>query len=176
MLRKIGRIIQKDFKLLLRSKSSALIVILGPLLLISLVGLAFSSTKPYAIDVSVYADNYTNLTESLLAKLDESQFRVTKFDTNESCVNEVKVGGSNICMIFPPDLDIRADTTNNITFFVDYSKINLVWMVLDTISSRIQARSSEISMDLTTDLLNRLKYTETEIDKNVPAIVDLALL
>ena len=62
----LWEIIKKDFKLLVRSKSSALVVLLGPLLIIFLVGLAFNTSSMYNLKVSVYSESYSDLTNSVI--------------------------------------------------------------------------------------------------------------
>ena len=63
LIQKLYGIIVKNIRLLLRSKSSSLIVILGPLLLVLLVGAAFNTATVYGIKVSVYSESYNSLTD-----------------------------------------------------------------------------------------------------------------
>jgi len=168
-------IIKKNFKLLIRSRVSALIIILGPLLVVSLVGMAFSNSQQYAISVGAYSSEYTELTDSLIKKLTDNNYRVVKFQNAVSCVSSVKRGVTNVCVIFPKDLEIKQDKTNQITFYVDYSRVNLVWMVLNTITQKVSAESEEISMDLTQGLLEKLSETATTMDDDkivVDGLVD----
>jgi len=82
---------------------------------------------------------------------------------------------TNVCIIFPKDLEIKQDKTNQITFYVDYSRVNLVWMVLNTITQKVSAESEEISMDLTQGLLEKLSETATTMDDDkivVDGLVD----
>ena len=166
-------IIKKNFKLLIRSKSSALIIILGPLLVIFLVGIAFDNLNKYSLNIGTYSEGYSDLTESFITKLQENNFKVQKVDSEENCVNMIKQGKLNTCITFPKDLTLESDKVNEIVFHVDNSKINLVWMVLETISSKLAERSSELSLDLTTDLLNKVDFTKTELYATRPTIVNL---
>jgi len=167
------KIIKKNFKLLIRSKSSALIIILGPLLVIFLVGIAFDNLNKYSLNIGTYSEGYSDLTESFITKLQENNFKVQKVDSEENCVNMIKQGKLNTCITFPKDLTLESDKVNEIVFHVDNSKINLVWMVLETISSKLAERSSELSLDLTTDLLNKVDFTKTELYATRPTIVNL---
>ena len=157
------KIISKNFKLLIRSRSSALIVVLGPLLIIFLVGLAFDTSGMYNINIGVYSSEYNDLTNSFVNNLNEKEFKVTKYSTEESCTDAIKKGDSNACMVFPPNMVIGPDIQNEIVFYVDNSKINLVWMILDTLSSKLSSRSKEISMNLTEMLISKLQETRSEI-------------
>lgn len=166
-------LIKKNFKVLIRSKSSALIIILGPLLVIFLVGIAFDNINQYSLNIGTYSESYSDLTESFITKLGEQNFRVQKIDSEELCVEQIKQGKLHTCIIFPPDLTIETEKMNEIVFHVDYSKINLIWMVLDTISTKLKERSSELSFDLTSELLDKIEATRFEINAKQPTVANL---
>ena len=57
-------ILSKNIRLLLRSKSSAVIILLGPLIVVTLVGVAFSNSQnQFALSVGVYSEKYSELAE-----------------------------------------------------------------------------------------------------------------
>lgn len=167
------KIIQKNLKLLIRSKSSALIIILGPLLVIFLVGIAFDNIGKYSLNIGTYSESYSPLSESFITKLQEKEFRVQKIDSEQLCIEQIKQGKLHTCIIFPPDLTIEPGKMNEIVFHVDYSKINLIWMVLDTISTKLKERSSELSLDLTAQLLDKLESARIEIYNKKPTLINL---
>ena len=84
-------IILKNFRLLIRNKSSALVVIVGPLLLIFLVGMAFNTSSLYDLKLGVYTSSYSELTNSLLDEL-RNDFTIIELDDSEYCVEGVKSG------------------------------------------------------------------------------------
>jgi ABC-type multidrug transport system permease subunit len=161
---KILELIKKDFKLLVRAKVSALIIFIGPLLLVSLLGLAYSQSSTYTLTASTYSDSYTELTDSLVTKMTNQNFRVIKQESMDNCVGSVKRGEAQACVIFPGGMTIEDGKTNQITFYVDYSQINLVWLMLDVMSARVSERSVEISQDLTKDVLNRMWFVEEKMN------------
>ena len=167
------KIIKKNLKLLIRSKSSALIIILGPLLVIFLVGVAFDNLNTFSLNIGTFSEGYSELTESFITKLGQQDFKVQKIDSQEECVDLIKKGKLNTCIVFPKNLVIESDKVNEITFYVDNSKINLVWMILETISSKLTERSSELSLDLTTQLLDKVELTKTEMRALKPKITNL---
>ncbi|MBR9691531.1 ABC transporter permease [Candidatus Woesearchaeota archaeon] len=167
------KIIKKNFKLLIRSKSSALIIILGPLLVIFLVGIAFDNINKFSLNIGTYSESYSQLTESFTLKLEENNFQVQRIDSEEECVDLIKQGKLNTCIVYPKDLTINSNKINEIVFHVDNSKINLVWMVLETISGKLEERSSELSMGLTTDLLDKVDLTKNELYRARPTITNL---
>ena len=162
-MNKLSTLIIKNFKLLIRSKSSALVILVGPLLIMLLTGLAFNNTNIYNINIGVFSEDYTELTYSFIEKLRTEQFTVLKTISEDACINKIKEGHFHICIVFPKDLALNQETQNQITFYVDYSRINLVWMVIDTISAKISERSSELSLNLTTSIVDVLKEVEMEL-------------
>jgi len=167
---KLFTIIQKNFKIFSRSKVSALIIFLGPLLLVSLIGMSFSNTRLPGLTVGTYSPNYNDFTNSITAKIEENKFQIDKFDTEEKCSNAVKKGDIAICLLFPKDMD---KTNNEITFVVDYSKINLVWIVVDIFSTQVSERSNELRTNYVTDILTRVVQTKDDLSKEKTELTSL---
>ncbi|MEK6841149.1 MAG: hypothetical protein AABX45_00970, partial [Nanoarchaeota archaeon] len=101
---KLFEIIKKNIKLLIRSKSSALIVLLGPLALMLLIGLAFNTSSLFDIKVGTYSASYSELSNSIVEKLQDEQFKVVKVQDEQRCIEMIKTGELHVCTIFPPDL------------------------------------------------------------------------
>jgi len=172
-MKNIFRIIKKNLKLLIRAKSSALIIILAPLLIILLIGIAFDNANTYGLNIGVFSSEYNENVESFLTKLSQKEFKITKYQDQERCVNDIKLGTTHTCIIFPPGLDFNSNQQQTITFYVDYSKINLVWMVMDTLSAGIAARSEEITKDLTSILVSKIEKTEKDLSTNKPVLLNI---
>lgn len=164
---KLLTIIQKNFKILIRSRASALVIFLGPLLLVSLLGMAFSNTEIYGLNIGVYSANYNDFSNSLLTKLTENNFKVNKYSTQDACIIDTKSGKSNICIVLPADMSL---SNNEVIFNVDYSKVNIVFMILDTMSETISAKSKEIRESLTTNLLNKMVETKTSLENEKTSV------
>ena len=160
---KTRKIINKNIKLLLRSRISTLILILGPLLIIVLVGLSFS-TSSFNLNMAVYSDDYSELTESFITNLNNESFSVIKYETNESCISSVKEQKTHACILFPPGLDIENEKTNIIKFYVDQSKVNLVYLVMSTLEKSFGEVTTKISKDLTNNIVTTLLKTKNDLD------------
>jgi len=172
MMKKIWKLTEKDFKLIWRSKSSIGVILISPLILTLLLGMAFHNTELYTISVGVHAQQYREQTQALIAKLTEN-FEVNKLHTKETCIETVKTNQNQICIIFPDDLQLKTNQAQTIQFYVDNSRVNLVWMILDTLSSRLSTSSSEIRYELITDVLDSLFITKKEL---LPFEKELSLL
>ncbi len=159
-MKKLFSIIQKNYRIFIRSKVSALIIFLGPLLLVSLIGLSFSNTQLPGLTVGVHTSSYSELTNSVIEKIKENKFNIEKFDSKEACSNAVKKGDAGICLEFPANMD---KSNNEVTFVIDYSKINLVWIVLDIINNRVSERATELRQNYATDLITKVIQTRDDL-------------
>lgn len=165
-MNKLAFIIKKNFLILVKSKWWALIIILGPLLIIFLTGIAFDNLNEYRINIGVYSPTYTELTNSFISKLNTEQFRTIKAKTESECIDDAKLGLSHTCIIFPANLALGA-SNKNILIYIDYSKLNLAWIIRDRLFSRVTERSSEITRQLTQNLLSKLLLTRDEIGNGI---------
>ena len=170
-MKKIIELTKKNFKLLLRSKLSALIILVGPILIMVLAGLAFSNTNEYSISVATYSPSYNELTNSFVENIESSQYSISKVSSEDFCIEGVKQNKHHVCMVFPENFATGNSNQNQINFYVDYSKINLVWMVIDAISSEISETSAALSLNLTANLLHQLENTETQL-KGKDVLID----
>lgn len=156
---------KKNLKLLLRAKSSALIVFFAPLLTILILGLSYNSnSSQYGLNVGVYASSSTEDVNAFINSLQEQQFKVVKYDKSiDECVNDIKVGAVHTCISLPDSFSVESNQQKEITFYVDPSKINLVWMIQQTLQSKFNLKSQEISQQLSQNLLSKIDTTKTGI-------------
>jgi ABC-type multidrug transport system permease subunit len=70
-------------------------------------------------------------------------------------------------------MKIESGKTSEIIFYVDFSKINLIYAVLESLSSKISEASSEISLDLTQQILKQLESAKQEVYNKRPVLVNL---
>ena len=168
---KLTEIIKKNFRLLLRSKMSALIVLVGPLILMLLIGFAFNTTSIFDIKIGTYSSAYSELSDSIVTKLQDDQFRVVKVESEERCIDMIKSGDIHVCTIFPPNLNLQ--TSDKIVFHVDQSRLNFVYIILDRISSKVATKSTELSTALTNRLLTSINNANTKLDASKKISTDL---
>lgn len=152
---KLFNIIAKNLKLLLRSSVSSLVLIMGPLLVIVLVGVSFS-TNTYNLKIDVFSEKYSELSNSLIDKLASEKYNIEKSGSEAMCVGSVISGDAHACVVFPPEMDVENQRVNKIRFYVDQSKVNLVYLVMSTLTSSVGETSSQISKDLTQKVVSSL--------------------
>ncbi|MEM0230941.1 MAG: ABC transporter permease [Candidatus Woesearchaeota archaeon] len=173
-MRKLFKIIQKNIRLLLKSKSSAMIVVLGPLLIIFLAGIAFNNSNTYRINVGMYSSNYTSDVISFTSALSDAQFRTLKFESEQKCIDAIRQGIIHTCIVFPQDFKISSNASTELIFYVDYSKVNLVWMVRDTLLSKISEQSTELSQSMVSSMLGRVQTALNELNSRKTILTDLS--
>ncbi len=166
-------LVLKNFKLLLRSKASSLIVILGPLLIIFLAGIAFDNSNIYSLRVGAYTPAKTEVISSFYDILSE-KFTFAELSSKEKCIDEVKTGNIHTCIVFEKNFTIGKIPDNEIDFFVDFSKINLVWTVMNTMTEQVGKEITQISQNLTAILLETLEFTKKKIGEERVVLVHLS--
>src|SRR3989344_8738728 len=156
---------KKNLKLLLRAKTSALIVFFAPLLTILILGLSYNSSQ-YGLNVGVYSSSATDDVNSFINSLQEQQFKVVKYEQSiDECIEDIKIGAVHTCISLPDSFSVESNQQKEIAFYVDPSKINLVWMTQENLKSKFNLKSQEISQQLSQDLLSRIDTTKTGISE-----------
>ncbi len=161
---KAPSVIAKNLKLLFRSRESAFTIIFGPLLIILLVSAAYTggddSTR---IRIGTYAPEYTPLADKVITSLKEQDHLVSVYNNKTACVAPIATGQLHTCIIFPPDFRFKENGTNEVVFAVDYSRINLVYQIIDELSTEFQLQRTRLSEGAAGDVLQRVTLAENEV-------------
>ncbi len=159
---------RKNIKLLFRSKSSSLIVFFAPLLTILILGMSYNTSSQYGLNIGIYAPSFSEDVESFIEVLQEQEFRIIKYPHSvEECVKDIKNGVVHTCLSLPESLQVEGNTPKEVTFYLDPTRINLVWMIQETLKAKFNFRAQEISQSLTQDLLSRLADSKTKVGTKV---------
>ena len=82
-------LVAKNLKNLIRAKASSVVVILGPLLIIMLAGLAFDTSNAYAVKIGYHVPDHNEVTASVLDQL-RTEFKVYEYRTEQACIDAIK--------------------------------------------------------------------------------------
>jgi len=137
-------------------------IILGPLLLIMLVGAAFNTANIYGIRVGVYSEEYSPLSEAIIHELNQGDYATQKVESEQACIEGVKNGIFHVCSVFPNNL--KVDLGGNIQFYVDNTKTNIVYLISETISANIGKKSQDLSFQLTKGVVDTLEDIKDTIE------------
>src|SRR3989344_3517182 len=97
----ITAVISKNFRTIFRSKSSAAAIVLGPLFVMLLVGMAFNNSSLFDIRIGTYSESYSELTNQIVGQLKDKSYVITTTNSTLDCMRGVKNGEYNVCAVFP---------------------------------------------------------------------------
>jgi ABC-type multidrug transport system permease subunit len=162
---KLFHIIIKNIQLLIRSKFSALIFILGPILVVLLVALSFNTTTLYDLNIAAYSEDYSEISNSIITDLEENQYNVIKLESKEECIDSIKFQDFQVCLIFGPNIVLENDANNVIDIYVDNSRLNFAHLISGQITNRVDLEASEISSGAINQVLSVLDSSNVQAEE-----------
>lgn len=153
---KLGYIISRNFKMLIRSKLSALIFFFGPLIVLLLVGLAFNTSLLHELNIAVYSEEYSPLSEELISSLNESGYSLIKMESDEACLEAVKFRNYQGCIVFPKMMALDNSANNKVVIKVDNTRLNIANLLASQLVSAVSLESDEVSTQSISQILNVL--------------------
>ena len=167
-MRSLWILTKKNLKLLLRSKGSALIIIFAPLLIILLLGLSYNTNQQYGLNLGIIFHEKTEDVNSFINILKAEEFRIIEYGQESgACIEDIKTGKVHTCIELPSSLQIEGNQQKEVTFYIDPSRINLVWMVQETVKDSFNLKSQQLSLELTQEILQKLASTKETIANNL---------
>ena len=163
MLAKLWYIFVKDFKILVRSKVSALVFFLGPLVITLMVSMAFNTSSLYNVRIAAYSDAYSPMSDSIISNLSGSEYSVIKVGSLNECVESVKFNDFQVCIVFAPNMVPSNSAANSIQIYVDNSRVNIANQLADRMSTKVDVQSSGISADIVRRILEVLDSVNREV-------------
>ncbi len=160
-------LIKKNIKILFWQKTAAMVFI-GPLLITLLAGLAFDASD-YNVKIGIFTAEYSPIASSLVQSFSQDNFKTVSYRTLGSCIDALKRSEINLCLHVSQQVSAVAD----ITFYVDYSRLNLVWQLLNIVDSQISSKASELSLNFTMQVLESIETTKNELERNKNTLVTL---
>ncbi|MDP7180926.1 MAG: ABC transporter permease [Candidatus Woesearchaeota archaeon] len=170
-LQNIGALIRKNVLVLVRARASALVVLLGPLLLILLAGLAFDNTNTYAVSVGTYSESYNELSNAFVERLSQNRYQLTRYDALNDCKLAIRKGEAHLCVEFPKDMTVGKNAS--MIFYVDHSRMNLVWTIVNVMTKHVMEGNFELTRNLTSNLLDSVAVTEEHVIRLRPVVVQM---
>ncbi|MBU2638880.1 MAG: ABC transporter permease [Nanoarchaeota archaeon] len=163
-LSKLFRIIIKNYKILIRTRTSALIFLLGPLLIMALVSIGFNTSTLYGVNIASYSESYSPLAEALISNLSSGEYIIQKVETQDKCMNAVKLGEYPVCILFPNDMAVDNSARNVITLYIDESRLNIANAITEKLSSKVAVQADALSMGAVSQILNALDNINREAE------------
>jgi len=171
MMRALWLLTKKNLQILIRSKSSALIVIFAPLILILILGLSYDTNNHFSLTIGVHAASFSDDVNSFISLLQEEGFIIEKYEESiDPCRIDIVKGEVNTCIVLPESLQIDGNQPKEVIFYIDPSRINLVWIIQESVGEKFNIKAQEISQDLSQNLLLTLQDTRNTVDSNINTI------
>lgn len=133
-------------------------------MIILILGLAFSTADNTDISVGYVAPGESQITNDIINLLNE-KYLTKEHVLKELCVDELEQGLLHACIIFPDNMDIKNNQSNNIVFVVDKSRISLVYSVIEKVSGIVGLKTDELSKSLTNKLTDTLSSNNEKLDE-----------
>ena len=107
---KIFKVLQKNFKILFRKKTSFFTIFLGPLFVILLMSFTFGSSSEMQMSIGYISPDASPLTTEFVANLKEN-YLAKQFWEKDTCVLELEQGLMHACILFPENFEIENNKT-----------------------------------------------------------------
>ncbi|MDP3734235.1 MAG: ABC transporter permease [Nanoarchaeota archaeon] len=151
----------KNLRLLLRSRASALIIIFAPLIMILIIGLSYNTSAQFGLNIGIAVDSFTEDVESFVTLLEEEEFTIHRYEASlDDCIADIKSSKVHTCITLPQSFSVEDNSQKEVTFYIDPSRINIVWMIQETVKTKFNIKSQEISQDLAQNVLTQLTDTK----------------
>jgi ABC-type multidrug transport system permease subunit len=170
---KLFYILEKNLKLLIRTKVSALIFILGPLIITALLAIAFNTSTLSDINIAVYSESYSPLTESIISNLTTQNHNLIKATSEPDCIDSARFGDFQACIIFPSNMELSNEANNIISIYVDNSRLNIANLIASQITTKVSVEASSLSEEIVTNILIVLDTANSESTKTQALVTDL---
>lgn len=150
---KIISIIIKNFKYLLHHKFSTFMIIIGPLLIITFAVFAFNSIELHGITIGIISNDENKMisNNAIIESIENEGFSIKYFEYLENCNKKLKQNLIHLCI---------EEKRNIIRFHVEPSRLNLVYLILNRLSSKIDSITDEIKYELTSNLFEKIVLIE----------------
>ena len=145
IFQQLAALVKRDFRLLARSKSSSAVILLGPLLVILVVGVVFSGAGGSDARIGVVSGGFedASLYEDRLAE----SFVLSSYDDVSGCVSAVQRGVVVACVEF-------GSSARTASLHVDPTDVSIVYLIIDQVTGVLDEQSGELRSGLTQTLLS----------------------
>lgn len=161
-------IVKRNLQISLNMKGSSVILILAPLLLIALIGIALQDTSLKNVQAGIYSEtNFDDeLSQSIKEKINENSIKTIENKNLETCKQNVKNGDTELCIeLKEPHKNEIGQQNQNIILHVDFSKQRTVWTIIGKVQGIIESESEKERDILINDVKKNSKDALTEIEK-----------
>ena len=128
----------KNLKRMLSSKSAMALIFLGPFMVLLIIQGVYHDTHQVDLQIGIVAGDGSPEIASFRDRLSEEGLSVLDFPTNTTCVERLKQGYVDVCV------QLDYGSVREATFYVDYSKMNLVNTVSQLLTGKVEDQAKDL--------------------------------
>jgi len=174
MIKKVLNVISRNLKGYSNSKVSSLVIIIGPLILIVVIGALLQNASLKNIEAGVFFSGEGQFKDNFMNRLNERSFITTTESSLEECKEKVIKEINHVCIhLIKSDNDIESYSpyeTYDIDIYVDFSKQRIVWSIIGAVQRTVEVESDSIRNALINDIKsssNNLNSRLADIDEQL---------
>ena len=172
MVKKIPTLIKKNFQIFLNSKTSSIMLILGPIILICLIGFALQNTSLKNVKAGVYNNNSGNFSEVIINRLNAESFNVTIEKNINSCRQSVIDGTNDVCIVISKSYLTGDYFQYHLNLYVDLSEQRTVWNIIGDLQGITEQESSSERQSIAGDVKSNLESVSSKLSDEKSKIND----
>jgi len=174
---KVISIIKKNFLIIFHSKLSSLILILGPILLIIIIGIGLGGTGLRDINANIYTEEKSEFSDAFIENLRARSFIVEESSSLQQCINDVRTADKNICIelkksevAIPKEFNITQEEIRksglgySVILHADFSKQRIVYGIINSVQIAVNDFSSRIREGMSFKLKNSLQDYDDKLE------------
>ncbi|MBN1502179.1 ABC transporter permease [Candidatus Woesearchaeota archaeon] len=145
-MKQLGYELYKNFKIIFRSWSSISLLILGPLVLILLVGFAFSGESIHGIVIGVHSSNPASIRPMMdnFTQIGE----IKEYTAIEQCIADLQIELTHICLDFSDNfVEGEELPSGQVVFYYDNTRKKISNEIVNVLSSYFGNTSEQISIE-----------------------------
>jgi ABC-type multidrug transport system permease subunit len=128
-----------------------------PLIIILISGYGFNSNNLSSVVVGTHigGELTSQVSQNILDNFQEKGFAVKKYSSLQDCILSVKTAENQICISIPGNLSLEGNL-EEVVFYVDYSRTNLAYTLINSVREDVFVESSEVGEVLVQNLIDSL--------------------
>jgi hypothetical protein len=164
----IFTVIARNLKVYSNSKLSSLIIILGPLMLMLIIGVSLQDNSLKNIQAGIFSSDSGDLSDNFINLLKEKGFNINIEETLEKCKKDVIEEINHVCIhLKKNEIGLEQISSNyksyDIDIYVDFSKQRVVWDIIGSIQGIVEQESYSTRRTIIRDINDKIGDLDSRI-------------
>jgi ABC-type Na+ efflux pump permease subunit len=153
---KIFNEVKKNIKLIIRNWSSLVVIILGPLILLALVGYALSGSEIHDLSVGLITNEQSIVSD--LQQVMQETATIVSYNLIDDCIDDMKFEKIELCVVIRGNFKPVAKdlASGEVTFYYDNTRPKVTLLLLTAFKQQLGLTSEQIGVTSAGVILNDL--------------------